>query len=70
MLCALKEELFAQSGQLLKRSTISEVIQVQGRWFPTKILYKNMLKQGEGTEFRMNNFRFNQDIPAYLQRQR
>lgn len=62
----LKEELFAKSGQLLKRSTMSEVIQIQGRWFPTKILYKDMLKQGEGTEFKMNKVGFNQDIPEYL----
>ncbi|WP_423127520.1 outer membrane lipoprotein-sorting protein [Gaoshiqia sp. Z1-71] len=62
----LKEELFAKSGQLLKQSVMSEVIQVQGRWFPTKILYKDMLKQGEGTGFKMTNIKFNQEIPEYI----
>ena len=62
----LKEELYAKSGQLLKRSAMSEVIQVQGRWFPTKILYKDMLKQGEGTEFKMTDIQFNQKIPEYI----
>lgn len=62
----LKEELFAKSGQLLKRTSLSEVVQVQGRWFPTKMIYKDMLKDGDGTEFIISNMRFNQDIPEYI----
>ena len=46
----LKEELFAKSGQLLKQTTLSEIKHIQGRWFPTKMVYKDMLKQGDGTE--------------------
>jgi outer membrane lipoprotein-sorting protein len=61
----LKEELFAKSGQLLKRSTLSNVIKVQDRWFPTTIVYKDMLKEGSGTEFKMTSIKFNQEIPAY-----
>lgn len=62
----LKEDLFAKSGQLLKRSTLSNVQKVQGRWFPMTIIYKDMLKQGGGTEFRMKSVKFNQNIPEYL----
>jgi outer membrane lipoprotein-sorting protein len=62
----LKEELFAKSGQLLKRTTLSDVKQVQGRWFPTTIVYKDVLKEGEGTEFRMTSIKFNQNIPDYI----
>jgi outer membrane lipoprotein-sorting protein len=62
----LKEELFAKSGQLLKRTTLSDVKQIQGRWFPTTIIYKDMLKEGEGTEFRMTGIKFNQHIPDYI----
>jgi outer membrane lipoprotein-sorting protein len=62
----LKEELFAKSGQLLKRTTFSDVKQIQGRWFPTTIVYKDMLKDGEGTEFRMTSIKFNQSIPDYI----
>lgn len=62
----LKEELFAKSGQLLKRTTLSGVKQIQGRWFPTVILYKDMLKAGEGTEFRMTSIQFDQAIPEYI----
>jgi outer membrane lipoprotein-sorting protein len=62
----LKEELFAKSGQLLKRSVMSNVIQVQGRWFPSTIVYKDMMKQGEGTEFSITSIKFNQEIDEYL----
>jgi outer membrane lipoprotein-sorting protein len=62
----LKQEMFAKSGQLLKRTTLSEVKQVQGRWFPMKIVYKDVLKEGSGTEFRMTSVKFDQDIPDYI----
>ena len=62
----LKQEMFAKSGQLLKRTTLSNIKQVQGRWFPTTILYKDMLKQGDGTEFKITSVKFDQDIPDYI----
>lgn len=62
----LKEELYAKSGQLLKRVELSDVQKIQGRWFPTNILYKDILKDGNGTEFKMNNLKFNQHIPDYI----
>jgi outer membrane lipoprotein-sorting protein len=62
----LKEELYAKSGQLLKRTELKDVKQIQGRWFPTSILFKDMLKQGEGTQFIMTNVKFNQEIPEYI----
>lgn len=62
----LREELFAKSGQLLKRTTLSEVKQINGRWFPMKILFKDVLKQGEGTEFIISSVKFNQPIPEYI----
>lgn len=61
----LKQELYAKSGQLLKRMELKDIIKVQGRWFPTTIVYKDMLKDGSGTEFKMNDIKFNQDIPEY-----
>lgn len=62
----LKEELYAKSGQLLKRSTMSEVKKIDNRWFPMKIVYKDMLKQGEGTEFEITKIEFDKDIPEYI----
>jgi outer membrane lipoprotein-sorting protein len=60
------EELYARSGQLLKRTNLSEVKNISGRWFPMKVIYKDMLKQGDGTEFRITSIKFNQQIPDYI----
>jgi outer membrane lipoprotein-sorting protein len=62
----LKKELFAKSGTLLKRMELSEVVQIQGRWFPKKILFKDVLKEGEGTEFIFEEINFNVKIPDYI----
>lgn len=62
----LREELFAKSGQLLKRTTLTDVKQIDGRWFPTTMVYKDMLKQGEGTEFKITSIKFNQKIPEHI----
>ncbi len=62
----LKKELFAKSGTLLKRMELSDVIQIQGRWFPKKILFKDVLKEGEGTEFIIEEVNFNIKIPDYI----
>jgi outer membrane lipoprotein-sorting protein len=62
----LREELYAKSGQLLKRSVMSGVIKLEGRWFPSRVVYKDMLKDGDGTEFEITDIKFNQDIPEYI----
>jgi outer membrane lipoprotein-sorting protein len=62
----LQQEMFAKSGQLLKKATLSDVKQIQGRWFPMTIKYKDVLKEGDGTEFRMTIVKFDQVIPDYI----
>ena len=62
----LKEELYAKSGKLLKKTSLSEVKQIQGRWYPTKINYKDMLKDGKGTDFIINEIKFNPVIADRL----
>jgi outer membrane lipoprotein-sorting protein len=62
----LREELYAKSGKLLKRSTMNDVVQMKGRWFPKTIVYKDMLKQGDGTEFKILDIQFDQEIPEYI----
>lgn len=62
----LRQELFAKSGQLLKRTELSDVKNIQGRWFPMTVIYKDMLKDGDGTEFKMTHVKFDQDIPGYI----
>lgn len=62
----LKEELFAKSGQLLKKTSMSEIEQIDGRWYPKKVNYKDMLKSGNGTDFVVVDIEFDVDIPEYL----
>lgn len=62
----LKEELYAKSGKLLKKTSLSEVKKIQGRWYPTKINYKDMLKDGQGTDFIVNEIIFNSQIADRL----
>jgi len=62
----LKEELFAKSGKLLKILVIKEVFKVSRRWYPKKMVFKDVLKKGEGTEFIIDFIEFNVDIPEYI----
>jgi outer membrane lipoprotein-sorting protein len=59
----LREELYAKSGKLLKRIQLSEMKKVQGRWYPMKIVYKDMLKTGEGTQFIISAIKLDEPIP-------
>jgi len=63
----LKEQLYAKSGQLLKKIELSNVKEVSGRWVPMKMVYTDVLKGGKGTEFIINEIAFDADIPeAYF----
>jgi len=58
--------MYARSGQLLKRTELRDVQKIQGRWFPTTIVFKDMLKEGDGTEFKITSIKFDQAIPDYI----
>ena len=62
----LKEELFAKSGKMLKRTDLYDVVNVQGRWFPRRILFKDVLKTGKGTEFIVDEIQFDVTIPDHI----
>jgi len=62
----LKEELYAKSGQLLKKTVMSDVARIDKRWYPKKINYKDMLKDGDGTDFIISDVQFDVDIPSYI----
>lgn len=62
----LREDLYAKSGRLLKRVHLSDVVQLEGRWVPKHVQYKDVLKEGEGTEFVIVSVDFNPAIPDYL----
>jgi len=59
----LKEELYGKSGKLLKRTSLTDVQKIQGRWFPLKIIFKDMLKAGDGTQFIMESIKLDEAIP-------
>lgn len=62
----LRQELYAKSGKQLKVVLFSEVEQVAGRWYPMKVLYKDLLKQGEGTELIIHKITFDPVIPEWI----
>ena len=62
----LKEDLFAKSGELLKRTRMSDFEKIDARWYPKKVNYKDMLKLGKGTDFIIIEIEFDPEIPAYI----
>jgi outer membrane lipoprotein-sorting protein len=62
----LKEELYAKSGKLLKKTELSNITQHDSRWYPGKITFKDMLKKGAGTEFFVDEIKFDLEIPEHL----
>lgn len=62
----LKQELFAKSGQLLKRITMSDIKKIGTHWFPMKMNYKDMLKEGNGTDWIVNSIEFDKTIPQHI----
>ena len=63
-LLPIKEELYAKSGKLLKTASLEGIKRIQGRWFPSKFVYKDELKRNsKGTEWIIDNIEFNKKIP-------
>ena len=60
----LKVDLFAKSGRLLKRVSLSNVQKVQGRWLPKTSVVKDMLKDGNGTKMTVQVIKLDTEIPA------
>jgi outer membrane lipoprotein-sorting protein len=59
----LKQELYGKSGQLLKRIILGDVRRIANRWFPMKFNYKDMLKDGEGTDCIITSIEFDKPFP-------
>ena len=60
----LKQELFAASGKLLKRLEVKEVFKTSKGWYPRKMIFKDVLKKGKGTELIVHTVDFESEIPA------
>ena len=62
----VKEDLYAKSGKLLKQVSVNEMMRVEGRWVSKAASYKDVLKEGDGTEMVIESITFKEDIPEYI----
>ena len=62
----LREERYAKSGKLLKTMEILEIFQVDERWYPKKMIFKDALSSGKGTEYLIDSIDFDVEVPDYL----
>ncbi|MCK4240245.1 MAG: outer membrane lipoprotein-sorting protein [Candidatus Atribacteria bacterium] len=59
----LKEELYTQSGRLLKETKANVIEEIEGRWVPTNSVMENKLRKNTYTEFTITQIKFNLEIP-------
>ncbi len=59
---ALKQELYASSGKLLKTLDTLAVMETSRGWYPSHMRFKDVLKEGGGTEFLVKSILFDQKI--------
>ena len=59
----LQEELYAQSGKLLKETKLNEVQEIEGRWIPIDSVMENKLRKNTYTGFKITKIDFNPEIP-------
>ena len=59
----LKEELYAQSGRLLKEIKTNEVKMIDERWIPIDSVMENKLRKDTYTQFMLTEIEFNPEIP-------
>jgi len=62
----MREDRFGKSGTLLKTTEVKSVSFQHGRWVADHVAFKDALKSGSGTEFRLDSIRFNVPIPDYM----
>ncbi len=62
----LAAELYAKSGKLLKKMTLHDVVEIESRWFPKRMIFKDILKKGDGTEFIIETIAFDQPIAEHI----
>lgn len=62
----LRENRYAKSGKLLKTTEILEVFRVEGRWFPKRMTFRDVLSKGEGTEYVIESIDLDVHIPDHM----
>ena len=63
---ALKSELYAKTGKLLKVMTVEKVELIQGRHYPTHIIMQDLIRKNSKTEFMVTSIEFDADIPDVI----
>ena len=62
----LKENRYAKSGRLIKTTKVKSIRKIEDRWVAEKIVFKDELKSGGGTEFILLSVQFDAQIPDYV----
>ncbi len=62
----LRESRFAKSGKLLKTTEVRRVERQGDRWVAREMVFKDVLKSGEGTVFIIESIEFDAEIPGYF----
>jgi outer membrane lipoprotein-sorting protein len=60
----LREERYAKGGKLLKTLEVQSVLRSGDRWIQSHVIFKDALKDGQGTEFKIASIEFDAAIPA------
>jgi len=58
----LKEDRYAKSGKPLKRTEIMEIFRVENRWYPKRILFHDLMQNGDGTEYIIDSINLHAEI--------
>jgi hypothetical protein len=62
----LREERFAKSGKLLKTTRITDAERLEERWYPKRMVFRDELSSGKGTEYLVDSVDLNTEVPDYL----
>lgn len=59
----LQSDMLAKGGKLLKRAAVKDVFELENRWYPKEVFFKDMLATGGGTEYHINSIDLKTEIP-------
>ena len=63
---ALREDRFAKGGKLLKTTDVLAVERIGRRWVAKAVVFKDVLKSGQGTRFELESIEFDAVIPEHV----
>lgn len=63
---AIELDLFAKSGRPLKKVIQTDIQEYSGRYFPAKIIFKDLKRENSLTTVEFKNLVFDSDVPASI----